>query len=105
MNFPVFSSSEGKPSASPSTYLFIGAPLRSVGNWPSVLSSWLEPFVGSNSKPGLYSFQHPDFKAVLIVPETTNLEAFRRQVASVKVDKTILVFENRTKHLNHLHIT
>lgn len=92
MNFPVFSSSEGKPSASPSTYLFIGAPLRSVGNWPSVLSSWLELFVGSNSKPGLYSFQHPDFKAVLIVPETTNLEAFRRQVASVKVDKTILVF-------------
>jgi len=100
MNFPIFSSHYGEPSLSPDTFLFLGPPSAVHGIWPPALVSWLEPFVQNSANPGLFFFQQPAFNAVLVIPETSNPEAFRRQVSAIKVGNKTLVFSSLSSPLS-----
>lgn len=100
MRFPVFLTPKVFPSALPNTYLFFGIPSLIEGLWPKSLAVWLDSFAECKSSSGLFSFQQSEFKAILILPESTNPESLRRQVSSVKVEKSSFVFSTLSTELS-----
>jgi len=92
MNFPIISKYADETAAGADTFLFFGVPSQKSGAWPRLLEPWIESWMQNLPTSGLFSFQHKDFNAFLILPATLNFEDFRRQASAIKVGNSTYLF-------------